>query len=123
MEVLETELSEDSVSSELETLRRRVAEMKRFNRTFMGLEPGEIEGVFEKIQRKRDHQAMLDERDLRQQVIEEQEALSKELPKREVSPLKVITEEELEDYISRGWKPMYAYNNGSCKLVVEKLGA
>ena len=121
MEVLETELSEDSVSSELETLRRRVAEMERFNRTFMGLEPGEIEGFFEKIQRKRDHQAILDERDLAQQEREEQENLSKRL--HELKVQKVISENQLEAFINNGWLFKAALNNGSHKVIVEKLGA
>ena len=116
---LETELSEESVSSELDILRRRVQEMERFNRTFMGWDPSTIEKFQRFVEHEQRQEMVLDLEDIRRQEIEEQDAYeySKKLRKRPVQ--KVILESELEDYINKGWIYVNSLNNGSGKCIIE----
>ncbi len=107
---LETELSEESISSELETLRRRVAEMERFNKTFMNLEPSDIDRLMKHA-----------EKPLRS---EEARPPSEGVVAYRAAPKqRIILEEELEAHINNGWIFKAALNNGSGKMIVEMAGA
>ena len=78
---LETELSEKTVTSELEVLRKRVQRREEYNHKFMNLSPVEIEGLLEDRKKRQRHEAIFDDRGIQRQEREEQDVMLRQLTK------------------------------------------